>query len=271
MNNYFQYNSGKGVIPEDAIRISASQISKFFDSTSMWYRAALLQEQEVTTNRTPIELGNCVHAAAAMYHDSKSVDYTAISSYIASITNADVDKDYIRTQIQYMIPTIIDDYCSSNRHTHSEHFISYEVLPGIYAGGSMDAYDERLGLIVDYKTTSSKSVPTSFSRAYYFQLMTYAWVLRKTNRPITQLRLVYNTTYIDGGISEKTGKPLKSYPSDVTILNHLITEEDFALIDGCIKLIAESVQCWQQHPELRHILAQDYRLKELPKPKLFKD
>lgn len=266
--DYFSYDNGN--LPNGAFRISASQISKFFDSTSQWYRTFLLGE-EGFLGSTSTELGNCVHAAAAMYHDSKSVDYTAISSYIASITNADVDKDYIRTQIQYMIPTIIDDYCSSNHHTHSEHFISYEVLPDIYAGGSMDAYDERLGLVVDYKTTSSKSVPTSFPRAYYFQLMTYAWVLRKTNRPITQLRLVYNTTYIDGGISEKTGKPLKSYPSDVTILNHLITEEDFALIDGCINLIAESVQFWNQHPEFRYLLAQDYRLKLPPKPILFKD
>lgn len=267
MSDYFTYCSGN--LPADHFRISASQLSRFFDSTSQWFREFLLGEAPAFTGSTASHLGTCVHAAAAMYADSAKVNHSAIQQFISTLPT-DIDKAEITTQLAHMIPSLISGYLSTNRHTHSEEFISYEVLPGIHVGGSIDAYDERIGLVVDYKTTSGK-VPSSFPRQYYFQLMTYAWVLRKLNRPISQLRLVYTTRYVDGGFSEKTGKPLKSYNSTTSTLNHLITDSDWDLIDGCINLIAHSVQTWKANPELRYLLAQDYRLKLPPKPLLFKD
>lgn len=266
MKDYFSYNNGD--LPSTHIRISASQLSKFFDKTSEWWREQILKETPQFLHSTASELGTCVHAAAAMYFDSASIDHAAIASYVSSLPS-DIDKAEITTQLAHMIPSLLT-YLSKNRHTHSEEFISYEVLPGIHVGGSIDSYDERLGLIVDFKTTSGK-VPSSFPRAYYFQLLTYAWVLKQLGRPVTQLRLVYTTRYIDGGISEKTGKPLKSYDSVTSTLNHLITEADWSLIDGCIRLIADSVHTWNTHPELRYLLMQDYRAKLPPKPILFKD
>ena len=73
------------------------------------------------------------------------------------------------------------------------------------------------------------------------------------------------------GISEKTGKPLKSYNAELHTLNHLITDEDWQLIDGCLSVIADSIQLWQARPEYRHILAQDNRLRQAAAPILFKD
>ncbi len=265
--DYFSYTPGN--FPAGDFRISASQISRFFDSTSQWYREFLLGEAPAFAGSTASHLGTCVHAAAAMYFDSAKVDYPAIHSYIQSLP-ADIDKSEILAQLPHMVPSLLDSYLSSNHHTHSEEFISHEVLPGIHVGGSVDSYDDRLGLIVDFKTTSGK-IPSSFPRPYYFQLLVYAWVLRKLGRPVTQLRLVYTTRYIDGGISDKTGKPLKSYPSETKALNHIITDSDWALIDGCINLIADSVHVWRTQPELRYLLAQDFRLKLPPKPTLFKD
>ena len=266
MSNYFSYNAGQ--LPAGHFRISASQLSRFFDSTSQWYREFLLGEAPAFAGSTASELGTCVHAAAAMYFDSASVDHAAIASYVSSLPS-DIDKAEITAQLEHMIPSLLT-YLSKNRHTHSEEFISYEVLPGIHVGGSIDSYDERLGLIVDFKTTSGK-VPSSFPRAYYFQLLTYAWVLKQLGRPVTQLRLVYTTRYIDGGYSDKTGKKLKDYPSETSTLNHIITDADWSLIDGCIRLIADSVHTWNTHPELRYLLCQDYRLKPPPAPILFKD
>lgn len=266
MKDYFTYNN-LSTVPATAIRISPSQLSKFFDSTSQWYRETLLGESGFLGS-TASELGNCCHAAAAMTFDGL-VDLPAIYSYVSSINNAEVDKSAILEQLPYMVP-LISDYVRKNRPTTSEEFISFELQPNIYVAGTLDAYSSN-GILTDYKTTGAKTPPTTFARSYYFQLMTYAWLLRKQNRTITQLRLVYVTRYIDGGISDKTGKPLKSYPAELHVLNHLITDDDWSLIDGCLNVIADSIKLWQSHPEYRHILAQDNRLKIAAAPMLFKD
>lgn len=268
MKDYFTYNI-ESTIPPIAIRISPSQLSKFFDATSTWYRSTLLGEQEVIANRTPIELGNCVHAAAAMTFDTGHVDMQQIRDYISSISNPEVDKSAILDQLPHMIP-LISHYVLNNRPSTSEEFLSFELKPNIYVAGTLDAYSSN-GILTDYKTTSSKTAPTTIPRSYYFQLMTYAWLLRKASRTITQLRLVYITRYIDGGISEKTGRPLKNYPAELHTLNHIITDDDWSLIDGCLNVIADSIQLWQAHPEYRHILAQDNRLRQAAAPILFKD
>ena len=267
MKDYFTYNI-ESTIPDNAIRISPSQLSKFFDSTSQWYRETLLGEAGFLGS-TASELGNCVHAAAAMTFDTGHVDMQQIRDYISSISNPEVDKSAILDQLPHMIP-LISSYVLNNRPSTSEEFLAFELKPNIYVAGTLDAYSNN-GILTDYKTTSSKTTPTTIPRSYYFQLMTYAWLLRKHNRTITQLRLVYITRYIDGGISEKTARPLKSYPAELHTINHLITDEDWQLIDGCLSVIADSIQLWQTHPEYRHILAQDNRLRQSAAPILFKD
>lgn len=270
-NSYFQYNDGAGIVPENAFRISASQISRFFDETSKWYHEMLLGSEPFQGN-TSTELGNVVHAAAAMYADNKDVDRNALSQYILSLAGKpDVDTEVIRDQYGPMIEALINQYLSRNIPTHTEEFIWHEILPGIGVGGSCDAYDETTGTIIDYKTTASKSAPTSFYRAYWFQLMTYAWIYKQMGRPVNKLRLVYVSRNETGRISEKTGKPMKDYPSQVWTLEHVITDQDMDIINGCINTIANSVKLWYENPELRFALAQDWRLYEKPKPKLFKD
>lgn len=269
MNQYFNYNDGAGIVPENAFRISASQLSRFFDQTSQWYHEFLLGEEGFQGN-TSTELGNCVHAAAAMYTDTKSVDKIAISNYIDTlIGKPDVDTRVIREQHKPMIEALINQYLARNVPTHREEFIWQEILPGIGVGGSCDAYDANTGTIIDYKTTSSKSAPSSFYRSYWFQLMTYAWIYKQMDRPVNKLRLVYVSRNETGRISETTGKPMKDYPSTVWTLEHTITEQDMNIINGCINTVANSVKLWNENPELRFALAQDWRLYEKPKPELF--
>ena len=95
--------------------------------------------------------------------------------------------------------------------------------------------------------------------------------MKQQGLDITTLKLLYVTRTIDGGYSDKTGRKLKDYPSTYGELVHQITDTDWSLIEGCIKLIAESVQAVKSNPELLYLLAQDYRLKPPPKPILFKD
>jgi hypothetical protein len=263
--NYFEYNTGDDVT-KGAFRISASQLSKFFDRTSEWYHENLLGEEGFTGN-TATELGTVVHAGIEMFVTTGEVDWQALEDYIVSLEGKpDVDVYVIESQYTYMIEAALP-FVEANMPTEVEKFVFHELLPGIGAGGSIDAL--RGDTIMDWKTTSMKSPPTRFSRNYWFQQMTYAWVLKQQGIDIRYLKLVFITQNETGRVSEKTGKPLKDYPSQVSVVTEEVTEEGLELIGSCLKLVAESVQTWHDKPELRHLLAQDMRLKPKAKPILF--
>lgn len=271
MKDYFLYNVGTGIC-DDKFRISASQLSRFFDQTNQWYREHLLGESGFTGS-TASELGNCIHAAAEMYFDTGHVDYPTIYQYVDSLTDPEIDKQEIRLQVEPMVTCLLSNF-DPRQATNAEMFLFEEILPGIGVGGSVDLYDEKRQIIYDYKTTGSLDrarIPTSFPRSYWFQQMTYAYILRKQGYPVEFIKLIYVTRNNTGRISEKTGKPLKSYPSECHILTEPVTQENLDLIGSVIQLVAESVDAWNKHPELRHLLAQDLRLKQKPKPHLFKD
>jgi hypothetical protein len=269
MSNYFQYNADCD-IPESAFRISPSQLSYFFDQTSSWYRTQLLGE-EGFTGSTASELGNVVHAAAAMYFDSKSVDKQALLDYIASITDPEIDKLEIQTQMKPMIECLINSFLANTPATDSELFISHKLADDIYVAGTADLVDTSSGILYDFKTMGSLDkarVPTKFPRNYYFQQLCYSWILHQQGHNIQTMKLVYISRDNTGRISEKTGKPMKDYPSECNIVSHQIQPEELDMMSDILNLIKESVQLWHAKPELRHILMQDMRYK-YTKPKLF--
>lgn len=278
--SYFEYNDGKD-ITKGAFRISASQVSKFFDTTSQWYHEHLLGVEGFTGN-TATELGTCVHVGIEMFVRDGEVNYEAIETHLDSITDPEIDITHIRNQYGPMLDAAIP-YVRRNRPTEVEKFVFHEILPGIGAGGSIDAlrgatkeledgtitYPDGV-TIMDWKTTSMKSPPTKFSRNYWFQQMVYAWVLKQKGIQVKWLKLVYITQNETGRVSEKTGKPLKDYPSQVSAVTEEVTDEALELIGSCLQVIAESVKTWNEKPELRHLLAQDMRLAPAKKPILFK-
>lgn len=232
---------------------------------------------------TASELGTCVHAAANMFVLEKGIHHDKIKGYVNTL-GTDIDKDYILEQYPQMVSTLIDQYLSRNTPHITEKFLWHEILPGVGVGGTLDSilfslhddnvyrmYSAPNNIIVDYKTTSG-SVPSGFSRSYYFQQMVYAYLCKKHGIRIDHLKLVYITTADVNRISEKTGKRLKDYPSTVTEILHTITDDDWNLIEGVINVIAHSVHMWQTQPDIRWALAQDWRLKGQFKapPKLFK-
>lgn len=275
--DYFAYNNGEE-ITNNAFRISASQVSKFFDSTSQWYREHLMGEEGFTGN-TSSELGNCVHAAADMFINTEDIDHAQIHKYIDTL-GPDVDKAHIKMQYPQMVAALLP-FIKRHVPAEAEKFVFHELLPGIVAGGSIDALQGRvvkvkdeftypdLVTIMDWKTTSAKTAPTKFARNYWFQQMVYAWVLKQKGIDVRWIKLVYINQAEVGRISEKTGKPLKDYPSVVSVVTEEVTEENLELIGSCLQLIAESVQTWKDKPDLRYLLAQDLRLK-ISKPVLFK-
>lgn len=274
MKDYFTYNTCDSIVPSDAFRISPSQLSRFLDSTSQWYREMLLDEAPAFTGSTASELGTCLHAAAAMYFDTGHIDHSAITQYIASITDSEIDKSVIAQQYRPMSSVLISDFLSKHKGTHSEWSIATEITPGVWASGTVDMFDEKRFTLYDYKSMGSLDsarVPTTFPRSYYFQQLAYAFILRKNGYRVDYCKLVYVSRDNTGRVSEKTGKPLQDYPSTVSVVTHQITDEDMQIVENTLKLIADSVTLWKSTPELRYILAQDYRLKPLPARILFKD
>jgi len=262
--NYFEYNNGEE-ITNGAFRISASQLSKFFDKTSEWYHENLLGAEGFTGN-TATNLGTVVHAGIEMYITEGDVNWEALRNHIMSIDHPDVDVYHILDQFEPMITAVLP-FVDANMPDEVEKFVFHELLPGIGAGGSIDAL--RGDTIIDWKTTSAKTPPTRFSRNYWFQQMTYAWVLRQQGINIRFLKLVFITQNETGRVSEKTGKPLKDYPSQYHVVTEEVTDEGLELIGSCLNIVAESVKAFQEKPELRHLLAQDGRLRAKPKPHIF--
>jgi hypothetical protein len=262
----FEYNDGSSVLPKNALRISPSQLSRFFDQTSQWYAEFLKGEAPAFTGSTATHLGTCVHACAEMFANG-NVDYFEVEKYINSINDPEVDKSVIKSQYGIMYSTLESSYLSRqpNKGVEVEKYVTLELLPNIFVAGSVDRYSLKAGgTITDFKTMGSLDsarVPTSFPRAYYFQQLTYAYVMRKLGYEVSQCELVYVSRNNTGRVSTKTGKPMKDYPSQVNVLVHQITEDDMALIESILQLVAESMQAWNKQPEIRHLLSQDMRNK----------
>ena len=257
--NYFSYYTGSDVLPENVFKISPSRISKFLDDTSNWYRECVLDQAPMFAGNTASFLGTTVHGLADMYNKTGKVDYGLAEDFIGSITDLAVDKDYIRKHYQVMAEALISQFLSKVSGK-SEVFMYHEVIPGVVVGGSIDLLCPTE--IVDYKTTSANHAPTAVKREYWFQQMCYAWMAKKKGINIERFRLVYVTTNdVNRGLSE-SGRRLTDYPTEVASVVHTITPSDLEIIDGVIHLVAESVAMYKSNPKMRHLLAQDMRLKE---------
>lgn len=264
--DFFSYNPGDGQLPEGHFKISPSRLSRFFDDTSNWYRECLLGEDPVFQGSTSSVLGTCVHGLASMYTITGAYDLAKAEEYIDSCGVEGIDRDFIRNQYPVMAQALVDQYTSKVKG-RSELFLHAEILPGVSAGGSLDLLTD--DTVVDYKTTSSLNAPTSIKREYYFQQLVYVWLARKAGYNIKAFELVYVTTNEVGRISETTGKPMKDYPTTVTPIRHVVKDEEIVMIENILRLVAESVITWKNQPELRHLLAQDMRLKVPQKRKIF--
>ena len=277
-------------IPDDAIRINASGISRFFSHTTQWYREKMLGESGFTGNSASVN-GTLVHYIAEQFARNNTItqdDKDEIAKYILKHTNSeykdynpDIDINYIEDNYKIMAETLVNDYLLENPPSRVEDFVAMEILPNIYVGGSIDNLtggsitscedgkitveaNPQAAMICDYKTTSMRPgnlKGKSISWSHKLQLLTYAWILTQQGQPVDRIRIIYITSNDVNRISEKTGKPLQAYPSTIVTLTEQITESDLEMVGDIIHLIAESVQLWKTKPELHHILAQDMRLK----------
>lgn len=256
----FTYNDGGSCLPAGAFRISPSQFEKFFSKPHEWYRSQVLGEKSFLGN-TSTELGTIVHACAEAYAKKETFTRTEVEAHIETLRGReDVDVDHILLHWQPMVEALINQYLSSNMPDSVEDFIFHEIAPGFFPSGSVD---NRTGsCVVDYKTTSNLTAPTSISYPYKLQLLTYAWLYTKMGIFIDRIRIVYVTQNNVGRISEKTGKPMQDYPSTVTVLTEQIDTEALDFIESLLHLAVESVQVVRTNPKLTHLIFKDMRLKQ---------
>jgi len=260
------YDDGSGLLPEGAFRISASQFSSFMDYPHNWYRQNVLGETGFEGNTASV-LGTVVHYCAEMVGKGSHPDVAQIEQYITNCEtlddgtpNIDVDASIVRESYEQMATTLINDYLLHNMPTQVEPLVQHELQPGYFPSGSIDAING--DCIVDYKTFNSKTKPRAMPQYYKYQLLIYAYICRQMGMDIQRIRLVYVNRHIDGGLSEKTGKPLKSYPPEVTVLTEQIDADDMDFIESLMNLCCESVQKAKEDPSLAYLIFRDYRLKE---------
>lgn len=253
-------------IPGSTFRISPSQIGKFFSAPSIWYKDQVLGEKQFTGNTSTV-LGTIVHALAESYAKGEPTSREEVEAFLMSqvktrsVTDDPLDLDLIREMYPMLSSMLINDYIAQNKPTQVEYQTYAEILPGIHVGGSVDnrtdtfsSKGERVsGTIVDYKNVAT--APTGGNNGtipfdYKIQLLAYAYCDRTQGILTDRLRLVY------------TVRPTKTLPARLFVVNHMITDDDWELIENTLMLIAETIQVSRSSPELTHLLFKSMKLKK---------
>lgn len=296
--NKLDYNYGNKTIP-GTFRISASQISSYFDQTNLWFRKHLLGEDVGFKASTSSVAGSAIHWAAENYikdnlqltQEAKDEMYAYIDEQAQKFPDL-VNPDQCR-EIMTPMWRSLREHLQANPGGLAEPFVEIEVLPGITVGGSIDliqipgdntvytSLEQLRGksiYIKDYKTTSTKYASdksitqSAMTKNYEWQLLVYAYVLKKAYNINTQaIQDIFITREYEGEISEKTGKRGKAYPSMVVPITKPVTPESLEFIESIINIVAHSVQSFVLNPgPQRGMLSQDARLlthtAELPFP-----
>lgn len=251
-------------IPEDGLfKISPSAFAKFVDKPHVWYREEVLEEDKFTYNTASV-LGTIVHYCAEKVAKEEEVDTDEIERYISKWTpNEDYDPETVRAHYTAMAERLVNDYVIDRPdffEVETQHCV--EIKEGFFAAGTIDVLEGEKDdcMLTDYKSYSSKTKPRTIPQHYKYQLLVYAWILWKLGYNVNRVRLVYINRHIEGEISEKTGKRMKSYPPEVTILTESIILEDINFIDGLLKLCVDSCLAGHNHPDLLHVIWHDPRL-----------
>ena len=257
--NALDYYSGMDQLPDGAFKISPSSFSRFMDRPHEWYREQVLGEGTFEGNTATV-IGTLVHYVAEKVAKGETPDKEEMAAYVIKMDKIEeVDAKEVLSSYVAMAERLINDYVLKNMPTVVEDFVAYDMGDGVWVAGSVDAFDN--GMIIDYKTYSSKTKPKSIPMHYRYQLLIYAYAYHKLGHEVDRIRLVYVNKNIDGGVSEKTGKPLKSYPPEVTVLTETIDKDDLDFIESVLMLCKETYLKSKEDPSLTHLLYRDMRLK----------
>jgi len=257
------YYDGKELMPENALRIGASSLPGYFTYTGSFFKE-LLHGEDGFTGSTASTLGTVTHYVLECYVKGEEVDFGEIDQYLinqATIVD-DLDANYIKEQYPIMVRTIQHYLASIDMEgAVAERFVTIEVRPGIYIGGSIDLLTRDIDgslIINDYKTTSANSV-SSMTYQYEMQLLTYMYVLHKLGERVSIIRTINVTTSKTGRVGT-TGKALPDQPSKVIVHERAITPEDYEKMEAVFDIVSEAVEVYIANPQMRGVIAQDNRV-----------
>jgi len=242
------------ILPEDAVfKISPSQIDNFFSNSVVWYKEQVLG-QKVFEGSSATHLGTIIHAVAEAYAKSEPTSRDEIEEYLLTVSNPDVDKNLIRDLYPMMAEALINEYVSNNPPTEVEYQTLAHVKDGVYVGGTVDNRTTSecgtFSTITDYKNVSTKPKTDSIPFGYKIQMLAYAYADRERGIDTDRIRLVY------------TVRPTKTLPVRVFVVNHMIQESDWVLIEQTLNLIAESVLAVRNDPSITHLVFKSMNLKQ---------
>ena len=106
------------------------------------------------------------------------------------------------------------------------------------------------GVVVDFKTVSTKPNESVIPFGYKIQLLSYAYALRQQGYEINRIRLVYGV------------KPTKTIPARCIVVTEEIDYLADKLIDDTLKLIGESVLTVKNNPQLAYLIFKSMDLKQ---------
>jgi hypothetical protein len=268
MENPLDYDHEKKYLPADCdLNISPSKFSTFIEKKHKWYREVVLKEDGFMGSTSSV-IGTIVHYIAECVATKTDIDKDAIYEYVEK--NKELGEEVycaetVLGNFEMMASVLVNDYVLPNMDNYLEvesvHMANLK--HGIYVSGKLDVLEgtKEDCCIVDYKTYSSKTKPKFIPANYKYQLLVYAFLLKTNGYNPSRIKLVYVNRNIDGGVSEKTGKSLKSYPPEVTVLVESITDEDLEFIEGMLNLCKDTLIACEDFPELRHVIWSDPRLK----------
>jgi len=251
-------------VPEGCtLKISPSSFGTFIERPWAWFREQIqgIGGFEYSTSSV---IGTIVHYVAETVGSGKEISKKHIEDYIEKHEeNESYCKETVRLQWPQMATVLVNDYVLPNNDNMLavEMQVAAELVKGIFPAGTLDLLEgtKEDCMLVDYKTYHSKTKPKTITSLYRYQLCVYVWILRKLGYNVTRIRLVYINRNIDGGLSEKTGKPLKSYPPEVTVLTESVNEDDMVYIESMLNLCADTIEASNKHPELRSVIWHDQR------------
>ena len=242
----FEYNAIK--VPEGHMKISPSQIAKFFNYPSLWYKDNFTDAEGFTGN-TATELGTIVHACAETVALNETVNRDEIDDYIDSIDNEDVDKAEIRKHWYEMSHLLINEYVLKNVPDLVEHSTQLDLGDKISLAGTLDSYYNN-GVVTDYKTKGSKPKTDAIPWEYWVQLMAYAKMLKEEGKEVNRLRIVWIV------------KPTKTLPARLFVVNHEISDKDWKEFDDVLTIMVDTIKLTRSNPEYIHILYKSMNLKD---------
>ena len=120
----------------------------------------------------------------------------------------------------------------------------------MYLSGTCDRIERKQNLVVDFKTVGKKPNELVIPFNYKIQLLAYAYMLKKCNvMEPTRIRIVYGV------------KPQKTIPARCIVVEELITNEYWQLIENTLQLIVDTIKYIRRNPDSVYIIFKSMELK----------